>query len=207
MENTAILQAGLLAASIFLYAVCLTTHNTGKVLIVSIWSLMFSTFSSFVCVRWIPQAAYTLLGLTFFVLAFTCGLVAYSDFQQPETNRIRTGAKLAYGFAAFLLFTLILWTFDNRKSQRIEKAIEHVSGQVDTIAAVAGANAIKITRLDTSVAKLAKNDTALTKTVEQTKAELWEKTDATGQKVSEKLDNLSLRQQRMNTNMQKQKRK
>lgn len=205
--NTAFLQAGLLAATIALYAVCLTTHNTSRVVLNTLYTLTVSTFVSFVCVRWIPSMVYTMLGITFFLLTINATTVAYLNFWQPITNKPKIGLKLVYGLAAFGLFVLILWTFDNHKTQQVEQAIEHVTGKVDTIAAVQGANVQKLTRLDTTVSKLAKTDTVLTKTVQQTKDELWQKVDDNGNQVTDKLQDLSLQQHRMNTTLQKRTKK
>ncbi|GAB3783249.1 hypothetical protein GCM10028818_40830 [Spirosoma horti] len=205
MENTALLQSGLILATIALYAVCLTTHNTSKALMGSLYALTLSTFVSFVCLRWIPALFYDVLAFTFLMLTVSAGLGAYNNFWQPETNRAKVGAKVAYSVAAFLLLAIILWSFDNYRSQRTEKVLNNVATKVDTIAAGQKQNRVKISKIETKLDTLAKSDTMLAKTVEATKSELWDKTDQSANEIKDGLSTLSLQQHRMNTDRQKQK--
>ena len=205
--NSAFLQAGLLTATACLFAYCLTLHKVAWFRSITAYALTLSTFVSFVCVRWIPGAVYDMVALTFFLLALSGGTVAYANYLAPETDRIRTGAKLAYGIGAFLLFVLILWTLDNYSSQQVAKTVTHVSGQVDKLAMGQQAAKRRADQLDAKTDTLARNDTALANAVQQTKVEILEKVDQAGTENSERLINMSLQQQRMNTNLQKQRRR
>ncbi|AKD55042.1 hypothetical protein [Spirosoma radiotolerans] len=209
MENTAILQLGLLVATGSFLATCFTTHAASKAYNGILYALTFSTFLSLVCVRYVPYVQWQTnsLGLTFILLSISGGFEAYADFVKPETNRVKTGTRLAYLFGAILLFTLIIWSFDNYRSQKAEKVIEKVSTKMDTIAVGQKQNKAKISKIETKLDTLAKSDTMLAKTVEATKSELWQKSDQGASEIRDGLSTLSLQQHRMNTNLQKQKQK
>lgn len=128
-----ILQIGLVASSIALLLICLTTSLLSKIYIGLTYALSSWCFIAFVVVRYLPYYTADAMGIMVLLLAATSTSKALANYTSPETDRAYVNQKLVYGFTSAILLVLSLWFFDMQSTNLLSKSIKKVETKADSL--------------------------------------------------------------------------